>query len=327
MAGCRRLCRSFVLLAALLPLAQEAQEDGVLPTPAELEAERAAAAERRREEERRAHFRICDADRNGWLSFREAEFALHLDREEFRRYDADADGRIDPTEFAARYAEVLALVGGLPVLRAELQDRLWEPPPLTLTPIDPGGAEGMVPTAPDLLVAYDRSGDEALDQDELELLLGALGAKVDVEVVLAGMDVDQTRTLVLAEIEPLAGLVADYLRARPDARGLDDRDAFLRLFSSPRSRLAGERTIPGPPHIPGPVTHFRRLDLDDDGFVDARDLALLLAPARIPIRTSAVLAALDRDGDSRLDETEFLAAMGASRARRPNEPPRGGSTR
>ena len=64
------------------------------------------------------------------------------------------------------------------------------------------------------------------------------------------------------------------------------------------------------PEIIGPVTHFRRLDLDDDGLVSIEDLRRLQAPLQLPVRAAAVLAALDLDGDGVLSLAEFSAALG-----------------
>ena len=65
--------------------------------------------------------------------------------------------------------------------------------------------------------------------------------------------------------------------------------------------------------LPGPTPHFRRLDPGNDGFVDVNDLRDLLAPARISVRASAVVSALDQDGDGLLSEAEFLGALSDDR--------------
>ena len=56
-------------------------------------------------------FRICDHDGSGWVSFREANFSLRIDRTKFRSIDTDADGRVSSDEFGAYYEKTNARVG------------------------------------------------------------------------------------------------------------------------------------------------------------------------------------------------------------------------
>ena len=48
-----------------------------------------------------------------------------------------------------------------------------------------------------------------------------------------------------------------------------------------------------------------------DGFIQVGDLRRLLAPAHVDVRPSAVLSAIDRDGDGRVDEAEFVGSLGS----------------
>jgi Ca2+-binding EF-hand superfamily protein len=58
--------------------------------------------------------------------------------------------------------------------------------------------------------------------------------------------------------------------------------------------------------LPG---QFTRLDADGNGAVDAADLKELMSPARSSVRGGAVIAALDTNGDGKLDPGEFVAAF------------------
>ena len=49
--------------------------------------------------------------------------------------------------------------------------------------------------------------------------------------------------------------------------------------------------------------------MDRGGSIEASDLNALILPARSSIRASAIVSALDTDGDGALDIDEFLAAM------------------
>ena len=56
-------------------------------------------------------FKICDHDSNGWISFREANYSLRIDRTKFGSIDADSDARISSSEFSAYYAKTQELSG------------------------------------------------------------------------------------------------------------------------------------------------------------------------------------------------------------------------
>ena len=89
----------------------------------------------------------------------------------------------------------------------------------------------------------------------------------------------------------------------PVARSIED------LFGGLEERSGGFHSSLHPPAIPGPVTHFRRLDLDNDGLVSLRELDRLQSPLQLPIRANTVLAALDRNEDRHLSEAEFKDAL------------------
>ena len=56
-------------------------------------------------------FKICDHDSNGWVSFREANYSLRINRTKFGSIDTDFDARISSSEFSAYYAKTLELSG------------------------------------------------------------------------------------------------------------------------------------------------------------------------------------------------------------------------
>ena len=85
---------------------------------------------------------------------------------------------------------------------------------------------------------------------------------------------------------------------RPDASTADD------LFGTPID--LGETNAP---RIIGPVSPFRRLDVDNDGFVTIDDLQRLEGRSFSLLSLEGVLSTLDLDADGRLSEAEFLASM------------------
>ena len=91
----------------------------------------------------------------------------------------------------------------------------------------------------------------------------------------------------------------------------------VELFGKAQARPAGVSTSAAPPQIVGPVPHFRRLDLDGDGFISQEDLRVLQGSTTMGARIATVIASLDADEDGRISEREFTAALAA--------PPRGPS--
>ncbi len=57
------------------------------------------------------YFKICDHDKDKWISFREANYSLLFDRGQFGRVDANTDGRITRPEFDIYYAETVERAG------------------------------------------------------------------------------------------------------------------------------------------------------------------------------------------------------------------------
>ena len=305
---------ALVLLAALAPAQQRGRRARRTPAPPATEetqpedpvAEAQRKKDRLDEVERLEtdYFRICDLDANRWISYRESEATLGLDRDEFKVYDRNADGRIDEGEFSERFRAIRARLG---VLRAPTQEAYgigneYAPPP----PLDRGvGIAPGYPAPGDILSAYDRDRNATLDAGELERLYRDLLGSDPPPDVLAALDSDASGSLDGDEIERLGRLIAErlpLLQAETE-RGTSALERELRLQTVPREQPPG--APPREPRIIGPATHFRRLDLHDDGFIDAADLQELLTPARLSVRLSAVVAALDRDGDGRLTRAEL----------------------
>jgi Ca2+-binding EF-hand superfamily protein len=240
------------------------------------------------------YFAACDYDKNDWISFREADEALGIDRAGFAVYDTDHDGRVTEEEFEKRFLEVRERTGGFPPPRQK-------------------SAERLVPTrnAEQLRNAYDLSGDGAIDLDELtKLLTDYERTQVPPDVVLEKLDRDNDDELSGQELVLFAQLLsATYT---PEQAIIDPENApktIDALFGQVTPREQGYNTSPQPPQISGPVPTFRRLDLDNDGYITVEDLETLRAAAQYSVRTTAIFAALDTDQDGYLTEDEFYGSM------------------
>lgn len=271
------------------------------------------------------HFRLCDLDENGWLSLREGEVTLALDRNEFRRTDVNQDGRLDEAEFAAQKELLLARLGarpgGLPPgtpSGAEPTEPVADPPmdeppaPLatdtdTAVAALPGPADSELravhPSPAELVARYDEDGDTALGAGEIERFLGDAGLALVPELVVELYDRDDTAGLETAELYPLAWMASQRLpppaaAAPGDAAGTSQGDAAA-------ADAATARTLGG-------LTHFGRLDPDRDGYVTEAELRKLQSPVRLELRLRALLSGMDQDGDGRLSEAEFRASMGTA---------------
>ncbi len=240
-------------------------------------------------------FKRCDQNANGWISLHEGREALGMDSSTFRSYDIDLDGRISRDEFSARYKLSVSRVGAFK-------------PPVSA----PKPARAPTRNAEQLRNAYDKNGDGGLSADELKLLLDDYGrSELPAEIALEKLDRDGSTRIDGAEIELLARLLTTILSpAAADPNASRVRQTLEELFGGMRDRTSGFHSAPMPPEIVGPVTHFRRLDLDSDGGVSIEDLRRLQAPLQLPVRAAAVLAALDLDGDGVMSPAEFAAAVG-----------------
>lgn len=239
-------------------------------------------------------FERCDRNADGWISFGEARDALSTDRGEFRVYDRDRDGRIDREEFGQRYRETLERQGAFPPPKGPARDT--ELPPKR--------------SATQLRVAYDKDGDSAIDAFEARTCLSDYGIEAAAQVPLfKQLDADSNARLVAAEIDALANALAMILAPglQPSLPPLEKSvvDLFGKVVE--RERPAG--APPEPPFVAGPVPMFLRLDIDRDGAITTADAARLQQHQPLAVRASSVLAALDRNADGRVDETEFELAL------------------
>ena len=256
-------------------------------------AENQAARAEDRERTFVEHFHVCDLDGNGWISFREAEATLGIDRSEFRRYDVDQDGGIGPQEFRDRSQALLTLLGAIQPPIVKTPEGASDS---DLPPADPDapGRPSLLPS--DLIARADADESGSLGRDELARLFAELSAPLQAELVLAKNDADGSGTLEEAELSEVS-------------------TALARLASGPgpaEARRASAQS--GMRRIEGPARHFQRLDADGDGAIGEDDLRACLGSARIELRLGGVLGALDQDGDRRVDETEFLGAFRKTRA-------------
>ncbi|MDF1838675.1 MAG: EF-hand domain-containing protein, partial [Planctomycetota bacterium] len=84
-----------------------------------------------------------------------------------------------------------------------------------------------------------------------------------------------------------------------EPKGIDEM--FLRIVQS-QNRLT-------PPTLIGPITTFRRLDLDGDGKISLPDLEGLKRTVTTSIRVGTVLHTLDKDQDGELSRAELRNSM------------------
>lgn len=237
-------------------------------------------------------FSICDTDASGWLRFRESEAALTFDRPQFRAFDEDNDGRIKLGEFTDYYRYRITSSGGFrpPSVKTK---RIAAPPR----------------AATQLRLAFDGDGNNLIDVDELTMLLESYG-RYDLTVIDAMEDHDTTGDMQLDrdELEAVTVLLSAAIPEDLENMPLAPVSGVDELFGA----LAGKEVYMGihPPRIAGPITPFRRLDLNGDGGISLADLEALQRPMRTSIRVSPILHALDANGDGSLDRAELRAALG-----------------
>jgi hypothetical protein len=279
-------------------------------------ADHRAAVEQEEDRLLTEHFRLCDLDGGGWLSLREVEVTLSLDRGDFRRLDANQDGRIVPWEFSAQGAQLLGRLGALPPSPGRQASPPEPPsgPPLEVAaepgpeepaPGEPAGSAATasaflsMPVRPrDLLARYDADQSSGLDSAEVEKLFLEAGLALSPELVVAQMDPDDSAQLEASELVAIAWMVSRHV---PEV---------LRPPPEPVAPPV-EHPVAAVERSAGLATHFGLLDEDADGFVDEADLRALQSPARLDLRLRVLLSAMDLDVDGRLSAAEFRGSMGA----------------
>jgi Ca2+-binding EF-hand superfamily protein len=286
-------------LALLSPLVQQggAKKGKSAPPPpkshttigtADSAAKPPAATELKSPEE---YFEACDYNGDGVISFNEANASLALDAASFQVYDADRDGLISLGEFKARYQSILDNGGAFPMPIAKAKSR--KPP--RRTPAE-------------LLAQYDKNDDQALDVREIKAALEdyQIGL-LDPEMALDKLDKDGSKRLEIGELEEFANILSPASAAKRVklAKSIDE------LFGKKVPREVREDTTLLPPQIVGPVSPFRRLDLDGSGGISAKDLNELQRPVMLSVRINAVVATLDVDHDGVISEKEFWESMTA----------------
>ena len=261
-----------------------------------------------REELISEHFLVCDLDENGWISFREASTIFGITRKEFRRCDTDKDGDIDASEFRERARTLLSLLGALPPPRPR-----GDTEKSSVGPSRNSNRPARI-TVEQLLERFDVDVSGSLTFDELRKLFDLTEADLSPELISERMDPNGSGALEANELRPVATLLSEMRVVLPPPSALADNPdpttpSFEKLYNRDREAERPTTVTGGPPRIEGPVSHFRRLDLWNDGYIDEADLRQLIAPARVEVRVAAILSALDTDGDNRLSEEEFRTAL------------------
>ncbi|HRV82207.1 MAG TPA: hypothetical protein P5218_12255 [Planctomycetota bacterium] len=232
-------------------------------------------------------FKDCNADDNSWISFYEAERAMGFTRDQFRNFDTDADGRMDKREFVAYY-------------------RYSGPREEFKTPRRRSQALPPERTPQQLLLAYDADLNGGISLSEVRrILVDYSRVPMDAEVLFTQADRNQSKLLDEVELASLNSAISrlnvpQMVSTTSETKQPFD-EFFIQVTESP-SRTA-------PPRIQGPVTPFRRLDLDGNGVISPQDLAGLEKSMVSPIRPQTILHTLDRNQDGVLDRAELRLAL------------------
>lgn len=236
-------------------------------------------------------FETCDTDATGWLAFREVEAALDFDRPRFRAFDADRDGRLALSEFQDYYRHQFTVAGGVRPPRVE--SRLELAPPRR---------------SRQLRLAYDLDANQVLDEAELTQVLEGYGRfDLETDAVFDEADLDRSGSLDESELESVADMLAGVTGEGGSTLPVAAVRSVDLLFGAPIGPDVHTSSLP---RVEGPITPFRRLDLDGDGLITLADLESLQRPLRSSIRIGPILLALDANGDGGLDQAELRAAMG-----------------
>ena len=234
------------------------------------------------EAEQRRWFSVADADETEWISFREARASLRFDAARFREYDLDNDGRMTFEEFKAFIRNERRLGREVSEPRVARPDG---PPP--------------VRDAEQLRAAYDTDLDGFLGRIEIDLMLRDYGRdqeRIDSAVVIQRLDLDGDGQLGISELPVSPSSSRRWARTR---RGRSARTRPPPTTCSGHRSTWARRTRRA---SSGPVSPFRRLDVDNDGFVTVDDLQRLQGRSFSAMSLEGVLSTLDLDADGRLSE-------------------------
>lgn len=239
------------------------------------------------------YFEAADYDGGGWISFHESELALGLDRETFHAYDADGDGRVDSSEFGARYREAIERTG------------VFRPPTAALNSSLPPKR-----TTEQLLAAYDRDATQLLEPGEAEQLAREYQFGVlDQAELMRRLDRDSSGALGLGELPAVVDWIATVMYPGLQVDPREPVHSLDELFGKREPRPSTFGVLAQPPLVAGPLPMFARLDLDGDGGLESADFEGLQLQTQMGVRAATILAAIDRDGDGRLSRAEFHSAF------------------
>jgi Ca2+-binding EF-hand superfamily protein len=248
-----------------------------------------------------SYFKVADYDGDGSITFDEAQASLSFDSETFRLYDTDNDGLISREEFKARFDSILEHGGAFP-------------PPIA----KPSMNKPPKRTPEEILALYDKNGDQALDARELRAALDDYHvANLDADVALETLDRDASKKLEIGELDALVKILSPDSDVKKDKRA----KSIEELFGKQVPREVQADSTPQPPQILGPISPYRRLDLNGDGKISAEELIELERPLQLSVRINAVIATLDLDHDFAISEKEFWDSMSSPRSKRAESRP------
>ncbi len=272
-------------------------------TGEEGERRRPRRADRVSEEQLAGWYVTVDDNRNGWISFSEARASLHFDRPRFQAYDADRDGRMQLEEFEDYYLESLTRDGSFRAPTAVRSNAL---------PARRNHEQ--------IRIAYDFDLDGQLSLPEVIRVLADYDqAALDPQRVVRALDADGDQLLDLAELQGLPSILYPVTLPSVDEPSQEQRTptTIAELFGQRVDRSTNPRASAAPPRIVGPLPHFQRLDLDQDGGVSVAELEALIRPTHLAVRIRTIVNTLDQDLDGVLSEAEFLGALLAPARRAP----------